>query len=278
MFKGIIKGFVWLINQLLTSAVDSSTLSNTLQGFNPTMYGHVTSIMEGAVRTVAYTLLSLFALLEFLKITTRTEGMQQGAMSVEMIVRVLVKIVICKMVLDKVDVVMNAIYGTSLYLVNGVRGIVGSGSGNDVLNLDEINISIDSMGIGDQIGSLIICLVVLLVVAIVVLMVQVIVIGRFIELYVMLAISPIPIATICHEEYSSIAKNFLKSFAAVSLQGALILIVMSFYPILINGAFLHTPGDGSVAMSLLVVMGYSFILALAVFSTQKWAKSICNAM
>lgn len=278
MFKEILKYIVRLINTLLSSAMNSSMLSVALRDFDPTLYDQVTTIMSGAVRTVAYTLLSLFAMLEFLKITTRTEGMHQSTMSVEMISRALLKIVICKMVLDSVDDVMNAIYSTSLFIINGISGIVGGGTGHDVLNLVAINNSIDHMGMGDQIGSLLISVVVLLIVAVVVLMVQVIVFGRFIEIYVMLAISPIPIATVCHDEFSSIAKGFLKSFTAVCLQGALIFIVISFFPFLLNRAFLVGITDGSITTSLLSVMGYAFILALAVFSTQKWAKSICNAM
>lgn len=278
MFKGAVKGMLWLINALLTSTTNAPMISETLEGFSDgRMYDHVLKIMQGGVSVVAYTVLSFCALLEFLKITTRTEGMNQGTMSVEMIARVLVKLSICKMVIDNTEKIMSAIYGVSVYLTKNIADIT-SASSESVLDLAQLNIIVDNSSWGDQLLALIIGLVVLLVVAIVCLLVDVILIARFIELYIMMAVSPIPIATVCHEEHSQIAKNFFKNFAAVSLQGTLIFIVMSFFPLLLSTKFLDGANDGSLTIQLLSVLGYSFILAVAVFSTQKWAKSICNAM
>lgn len=96
-------------------------------------------------------------------------------------------------------------------------------------------------------------------------------IARFIEIYVYIAISPIPIATFPSDDLNQIAKGFLKSFAAVCLQGAFIYLILSFFPILVSSNIL---GDTS-AWGLLL---YSLILALGVFSSSRWAKSVCNAM
>ena len=92
-----------------------------------------------------------------------------------------------------------------------------------------------------------------------------------IEIYVYIAISPIPIATFPSDDLNQIAKGFLKSFAAVCLQGAFIYLILSFFPILVSSNIL---GDTS-AWGLLL---YSLILALGVFSSSRWAKSVCNAM
>ena len=55
--------------------------------------------------------------------------------------------------------------------------------------------------------------------------------------------------------------------------------MLSFFPILFNSGFLGNSGAaGSIYLSLLGVLGYSIVLILAIFSTGKWAKSICNAM
>jgi Type IV secretory pathway, VirB6 components len=279
MFKDAIKGLLWIINALLSGTINSGNLSTTLPNFNEDIYNFVTDISSGIISTVALMILSLCAMLEFLKMTTKTEGMGGGVMSVETIGKVLFKIFFCKLIIDNSSVIMNAIYDASLYLINGIRGAIPGGTpGADVLDLTALNLVIDNAGMGDQILALLVAIIVLLVIAIICIIVDVIIVARFIEIYILLSISPIPIATICHDEFSQIAKNFIKTFAAICLQGVLLLLVIGFFPLLLDSEFLKNAENGSVTMSLLPVLGYSFILALAVFSTQKWAKSIFNAM
>lgn len=127
------------------------------------------------------------------------------------------------------------------------------------------------MGLGAQLAMFVELLIVKFAVFIILGLVQIICIARFIEIYVYMAIAPIPLATFPSEELSSVGKNFLKSFAAVCIQGALIYIVLSIFPMLFNANILQ---DNSITGMLL----YSVILAIGVLSSGRWAKSICNAM
>lgn len=62
--------------------------------------------------------------------------------------------------------------------------------------------------------------------------VNTIVAARFIELYVYNAMASLSIATLCYQELHGIAVNFLKSYLAVALQGAVLYLVIGFYPAL----------------------------------------------
>lgn len=56
--------------------------------------------------------------------------------------------------------------------------------------------------------------------------------GRFFKLYLYTAIAPIPLASFAGEPTQNIGKSFLKSFLAVCLEGAIILlacVVFSFF-------------------------------------------------
>ena len=48
--------------------------------------------------------------------------------------------------------------------------------------------------------------------------------GRFFKLYMYTAIAPIPLATFAGEPTQNIGKSFLKSYAAVCLEGAIIVL------------------------------------------------------
>ena len=68
--------------------------------------------------------------------------------------------------------------------------------------------------------SLIMCLVVFVLTLVMVMSVY----GRFFRLYLYTAIAPVPLSTFAGEPSSHIGKSFLKSYAAVCLEGAIIVL------------------------------------------------------
>lgn len=48
--------------------------------------------------------------------------------------------------------------------------------------------------------------------------------GRFFKIYLYTALAPIPLSTLAGEPTSQIGKNFIKSFCAVCLEGAIIIL------------------------------------------------------
>ena len=73
--------------------------------------------------------------------------------------------------------------------------------------------------------------------------------GRFFKLYIYTAISPIPLATFAGEPTQSIGISFLKSYAAVCLEGAIIVLAC-----IIFSAFAASPPvvDGDAAAATMV--------------------------
>ena len=53
--------------------------------------------------------------------------------------------------------------------------------------------------------------------------------GRFFRLYIYAAIAPIPLSSFAGEETASIGKSFVKSFAAVCLEGTVIVLACIIY-------------------------------------------------
>ncbi|MGL5972738.1 MAG: hypothetical protein ACRCZK_03345, partial [Oscillospiraceae bacterium] len=108
--------------------------------------------------------------------------------------------------------------------------------------------------------------------------VTVMVTGRMIEILIYMAIAPLPLATLPHSEMSSIAKNFLKNFSAVCIQGVLLFIVIAIYPIMVNSGIIGSVDSGNIMGVMLSMLGNACVLVTCVFMTGKWSKSICNAM
>lgn len=267
-----------IFNSVTSAGASGGNLMLSPQTFNSSIYNGVISMMENGVMPVAYVILGLFFVLELYNITIRTEG-QHGTMGVEIPFKVMFKLVLCKTAVDSTKLILEAMYAASTQLITNIRGVI-SGSGTlTTANLDTIRSTVASMDFGVKLMTSVEVTLIYLIVQFVMVIITVIVVGRMIEIYVMMAVAPVPLATIPNADMSGIAKNFLKSFAAVCLQGVLIYIVVAIFPLLFGSSAMGNTNDPTnFTWSLLSAVGYSFVLLISVFATGKWAKSICNAM
>lgn len=260
------------LNDKFIAVGNNGLLGIDIGAFNADLYSYVTSITRNVVMPIAYVILSLFFLLELYHCSLKADGAGGGTtLGAEIIFRALVKMALCKLAVDNTLLIMQAVYGVGQSIVLGIANEIGSGAVSGGLDMAAIEVEIHSLNFFEQLGMMIELVIIKGGVTIILGLVEILCIGRFIEIYVYIAVSPIPLSTFPSDELSQIAKNFLKSFAAVCLQGAFIYLVLSFFPILVNANIL----GGFSSWSLLF---YSLVLAIGVFSSQKWAKAICNAM
>lgn len=270
-FKNPIKSQVAAINDNFVAMGASGLLSVSISGFNSTLYSSVTTVMSSVVMPIAYAILAIFLALELYHICDHSFA-DQGPTSIplKLVFRLILRIMLAKALVDNCLLILTMIYDVGLQIIRGISGVTGSGSTG--LDLDAINASIDAMGIGEQILMMIECLIVQLVTHLCGVFVKAICIGRFIKIYVYIALSPMPMATLLADEVSDVGKNFLKSFTALCLQGPVIYIILSFYPALLNSDILETG-----TTNILGMMGYAILLVILIFGSQRVADSICHA-
>ena len=253
----------------------SGILVQSPETFNTTLYNGVVNIMDNAVMPVASMILALFLVLELYKISLRTENM--GAIGFEIPMKALFKFVICKSIMENLRLILLAMNEVSTTLITNMNNVFNSSVTSDVTNIENITETIASMEFGVQLLTSVEVTIIWLLIKFIAVMVTVIVTGRMIEMYILIAISPIPAATIPNSEASAIAKNFLKTFMAVCLQGAIIFLIVSMFGIIVNSVGISVNG-AEFTKSLFSILGYALVLVISLFSSGKWAKSICNAM
>lgn len=271
MFKNLLESWVEDIYTQFSNFGDTGLLTGSIETLNSALYSIVSTVQSSAVLPVAYVVLAIFFLLELQRTTVRVDAAGGGvSFGAEVVFKCLFKMVLCKLAVDNCALILGAIYAVAAKVVQGIAGAVTIGT-VDADGADELLQSIDGLSLGQQIGMLLTLFVVQVVVRLVILLVKAICLARVVEIYVYVAIAPIPLAMLPSEELRQTAYNFLKSFAAVSMQGAILYLVLSFFPRLIEIA---DPGANGVWTMVL----YALILAVAVFQSGRWAKSICNAM
>lgn len=275
VFSNMIADWIGKINNLVGSMGSNSGLLSTLDSWNASLYGYAQVISTDVIKPVAYTVLTLFLLLELYAASQRMAANGGGnTYGVQQIGYTMFKMVLCKLAVDYSFDIINTIYSVFAHITSGIAGKISGGAVTDSINAALID-TIGS-GIGDQIGAFIAILIAWLIVQVVNLIVSTIVAARFIELYLYVAVAPLPLTTLTNQELHTVGVNFLKSFAAVSLQGALLYLVIGFYPALFNT--LSYDLTSSLTAAAWGMAGYSLVLAVTVFSCGRIAKSICNAM
>ena len=251
-------------------------LIQTPQEYNSGLYNIIMQISNNAVLPVAYVILGCLFMLELHQITIRTEGMNSNGFEIPF--KAMFKIVVCKYFVDSTPLLMGAIYNISTRIIGNIGGVVSSEVVTpDMDQITQLAKFITELDFATRLMYAALTLIIWIIYKFTMIAVSLIILGRMFEIYIHLAIAPLPMATLPNKDLSSIAKNFMKSFAAVSVQGVLIFLVLIIYGVLVGG--MVSDFDPSHFTSVLMQMTlYAVALAYSIFMTGKWSKSICNAM
>lgn len=104
----------------------------------------------------------------------------------------------------------------------------------------------------------------------------VLLIARMLEMYLMLAMSPIPYATIVHSEQKVVGINYIKNLLGLALQGIILVVVFSLYAGLQASQIGSlVAGEQRIIPSVLMTgVGYPLLLLLVVIRSRSVAQMV----
>lgn len=275
MFADEIQKMLTSMTEIIEALGQNSGLLSSLDEWNSQLSSYAQAINSGVVKPLAYTVLALFILLELYNTTQRmAAGPGSNTYGIQQVAVVMIKFVLCKLAIDYSYDIVNTLFAVSGQITRGIAAYVGSGQVEAGLDIDSVMAGLET-GWTAQISAWSSMQIATVVLHFLSIAVNTIVAARFVELYLYTALAALPITTFCNQELHGIGLNFLKSYMAVSIQGALLYLVIGFFPALY--ASLGQAGNDLTSQAWALV-GQTFILALAALSTGKWARSICNAM
>ncbi|OQO88251.1 hypothetical protein BH739_04645 [Enterococcus casseliflavus] len=277
--KDLLKNMIQYIFDLTSgSTTDTSMLTKNLNDYLPALYTYATLVMDIVVKPIAYAILGFFCLMELKKIAEKIESTGGGnsMLGLKLIGMMGLKIGICTLVLANLSLVLRAILSIGIEITTQIAVLDLAGGNSSSMETTKMLAAIEDLGTIESIAAWSVIFIVWLVAIVAHYMTQIIFAMRFFELYVLYAVSPLPIATFPSDELGQIGKNFLKRFAAASLQGVLLFLIISFFPILMRAAISLNASD-DLFMGLASLMMYSVALILCVFHAGQWAKSITTA-
>lgn len=276
MDKAIEVLLTYIESQMNSSLDGKSVLVQNLNEYMPQLYVYSQMIMNIAVKPIAYSILVFFLLLELQQIAQKMQSSNAQTYGMELFLKLFLKIGICSLIMRNIPTFLKAIMGIGISINEKILALNLSGGKTSPLAIAKIMDTVDAMKFFPQLFLALILFIVLLITMVVNIAVKVIIFMRFMELYVFMSVSPLPIATLPNDELGQIGKNFFKHFAAAALQGVLLYIVMSFVPIVINQSFDVSKAEGVMAISTALI-GNSIALGMSLLATNRWSKSIATA-
>ena len=185
--------------------------------------GHIWEVIisiHGALQAVGYALLVLFFVVGMVK----TCGSFAEVKKPEHAVRVFIRFALAKGVITYGMELMMALFDIVQGITGTIMGAAGLGEAEETMLPEEIITAVEECGFLESIPLWAVTLIGSLFITVLSFIMILSVYGRFFRLYLYTAIAPVPLATFAGEPSQSVGISFMKSYAAVCLEGAIIVL------------------------------------------------------
>jgi len=176
--------------------------------------------VHGALQAIGYALLVLFFVMGVIK----TCGSFTEVKKPEHVLKLFVRFAIAKGVIAYGLELMMALFNIVQGIISTIMNAGGFGTPQQTTLPQEIVTAVEACGFFESIPLWAVTLIGSLFVTVLSFIMIMTVYGRFFRLYLYTAIAPIPLSSFAGEPTQSIGISFMKSYAAVCLEGAVIVL------------------------------------------------------
>jgi len=246
----------------------ASQVGQTPGAWNPGVFALIRTISETVVLPVAGLLLTFVMTWELIQLIVEKNNLHE--IDSWIFFKWVFKTMIAVLILSNTFNIVMGIFDVAQSVVNSAAGIISGSTGVTSDMMDALRAQLEAMDIGPLLGLWLQSLIVNIIVLALNICVFVIVYGRFIEIYLLTSLAPLPMATMTNREMSGMGHNYLKSLLAIGFQGLLIMVCVAIYAVLVQD--IATSGDpiGSIWQAI----GVTVLLCFTLFKSGTISKQI----
>lgn len=200
--------------------------------------------IHGALQAIGYALLVLF----FVVGVVKTCGSFTEVKRPEHALKIFIRFAIAKGVVTYGLELMMALFNIIQGVTSTIMQTVGFGSTEDTVLPDEIIEAVEDCGFFESIPLWAVTLIGGLFITVLSFIMIMSVYGRFFRLYLYTAIAPIPLSSFAGEPSQNIGRSFLKSYAAVCLEGAIVVLACIIFSLFASSPPVVNPDAAAVTM------------------------------
>jgi len=239
------------------------------------------SLVEGmagtagtAIQTIAGLILGFFIALELVQMLVEKNNLADIDM-INVVVKWLVKSFIAILIVSNAFVIVGAIFTIGQEVIIG-SALTATATIGDGLDLTVFYESLQDASLGELVGLWFQLNIFSLIFPLVRIAIFIVIVGRFLEIFMYVVAAPIPLATMANQEYRAMGNNYLKSLLALAFQGLLMLVVVA----VIGGMMVDVVssfGTDASGAGFWAILGYLVLMCFALFKTPAISKSIFGA-
>lgn len=200
--------------------------------------------IHGALQAIGYALLVLF----FVVGVVKTCGSFTEVKRPEHALKIFIRFAIAKGVVTYGLELMMALFNIIQGVTSTIMQTAGFGSTEDTVLPDEIIEAVEDCGFFESIPLWAVTLIGGLFITVLSFIMIMSVYGRFFRLYLYTAIAPIPLSSFAGEPSQNIGRSFLKSYAAVCLEGAIVVLACIIFSLFASSPPVVNPDAAAVTM------------------------------
>ena len=200
--------------------------------------------IHGALQAIGYALLVLF----FVVGVVKTCGSFTEVKRPEHALKIFIRFAIAKGVVTYGLELMMALFNIIQGVTSTIMQTAGFGSTEDTVLPDEIIEAVEDCGFFESIPLCAVTLIGGLFITVLSFIMIMSVYGRFFRLYLYTAIAPIPLSSFAGEPSQNIGRSFLKSYAAVCLEGAIVVLACIIFSLFASSPPVVDPDAAAVTM------------------------------
>ena len=219
--------------------------------FEPRVFAMIEALSRNVVLPIAGIILTFIACYELIEMITQHNNMAQFEPA--LIMRWIFKTAVSVWLISNTFDIVMAVFDITQKVVSDSSGIIAGNTRVNDIGLSMLQSSLMQMDVGPLFGLFLQSFFIGITMRILSIVIFVIVYGRMIEIYCMVSLAPIPMATFGNHEQSHMGQNYLKCLFALGFQGFLILICVAIYAVLIQSVAI----SGDAINSIWSIVGYS---------------------
>lgn len=176
--------------------------------------------IHGALQAIGYSLLVLFFVVGVMKTCGNFAEMKRPEIALKMFIR----FILAKASIDYGLELMMALFDIVQGIVSKIMATSGLARIDEMVLPESIVAAIEESGFWESVPLWAVTLIGSLFITVLSFIMIMTVYGRFFKIYLYTAIAPVPLSAFAGEPSSNVGKSFIKSYTAVCLEGAIIVL------------------------------------------------------
>lgn len=229
--------------------------------------------IHGALQAIGYALLVLF----FVVGVVKTCGSFMEVKKPEHAVKLFIRFALAKGVITYGLELMMALFKIVQGIISTIMNAAGFGNAQQTVLPTEIVEAVEDCGFFESIPLWAVTLIGGLFITVLSFIMIMSVYGRFFRLYLYTAIAPVPLSAFAGEPSQNVGKSFLKSYAAVCLEGAIIVLACIIFSLFASSPPVVDP-DAAVVTMVWTYIGELIFNMLVLVGAVKMADRVVREM